>query len=166
MGYGPWASEAAMGEWISGVGASEDPMFFTVEVAGTPVGMVSILNADLAMRRLELGHIWYIPEAHRTGVNTEVTNLLLHEAFETYHCRRVEWKCDSLNAISRHAAVRLGFSYEGTFRNHMIVKGHNRDTAWYGMTDDDWASVSPVLAAWLAADDPKPSLTTMMRDGR
>jgi RimJ/RimL family protein N-acetyltransferase len=107
--------------------------------------MVSILNADLVHRRLELGHIWYIRRVHRTAVNTESVYLLLTEAFDHYQCRRVEWKCDSLNAASRQAAERLGFTFEGIFRHHMIVKGRNRDTAWFAMTDDDWPAVQDRL---------------------
>lgn len=140
MGYGPFPNRDQFRDWIAGNAASTDPLFLTVvsNQAQKAIGMVSILNADLANRRLELGHIWYVPSAQRTSANTEATLLLLTEAFEHYRCRRVEWKCDSLNDPSRRAAERLGFTFEGVFRNHMIVKGHNRDTAWFAMTDDEW----------------------------
>ena len=90
--------------------------------------MTALMRADLGMRRMELGHIWYVPKAQGTRIYTETCYLLLQEAFEHYRYRGVEWKCDSLNVRSRHAALRLGFSFEGVFRNHMIVKGRNRDT--------------------------------------
>lgn len=143
MGYGPWTSFEEFKSWVEERPVSTDPLWFTVDSnqTGRPIGMVTILNADLANRRLELGHIWYIPEAQRTAANTEATYLLLHEAFDHYRSRRVEWKCDSLNEQSRRAALRLGFSFEGIFRNHMVVKGRNRDTAWFSVTDAEWPTI-------------------------
>jgi RimJ/RimL family protein N-acetyltransferase len=161
MAYGPFPDPGSLADWIAERVRSRDPLWYTVtrvEDDG-PLGMVAMMNSDAANRRLELGHIWYMPEAHRTGVNTEASYLMLQAAFTTFECRRVEWKCDSLNAPSRHAATRLGFTYEGTFRNHMIVKGRNRDTAWYAMTDDEWPEVRLRLETWLAHPDPKPSLS-------
>jgi len=163
MGYGPFPDPGAMADWITGATRSEDPMWYTVAGPNDrAVGMAAMMAADPAHRRLELGHIWYVPQVHHTGVNTEAALLMLEEAFDHYRCRRVEWKCDSLNAPSRHAALRLGFGFEGIFRNHMIVKGHNRDTAWYAMTDNEWALVKKVLREWLDHPDPKPSLSAMM----
>lgn len=140
MGYGPWAKLEDFKTWVEERPASTDPLWSTVRSNHTrqPIGMATILNVDLVNRRLELGHIWYIPEAQRTTANTEATYLLLDEAFGHYRSRRVEWKCDSLNEKSRRAALRLGFSFEGIFRNHMVVKGRNRDTAWFSMTDQEW----------------------------
>lgn len=159
MGYGPFTDRGAMADWMATTVASADPLWFTVaDRDDQAVGMAAMMNHDPTHRRMELGHIWYAPFAHRTGANTEAAYLMLSEAFERYRCRRVEWKCDGLNAASRHAALRLGFSYEGTFRNHMIVKGRNRDTAWYAMTDDEWSHVRQTLQAWLEHPDPKPSL--------
>jgi RimJ/RimL family protein N-acetyltransferase len=111
--------------------------------------MATMCNYDPVHRRIELGHIWYVPAAQRTGVNTETIYLLLKHCFEEYQTRRVEWKCDSLNESSRAAALRLGFQFEGIFRQHMIVKGRNRDTAWFGMTDGDWPEVEARLRARL-----------------
>lgn len=147
LGYGPWPGLDQFQRWVVGRLDSTDPLWFTVSSneTGQPIGMVTILNADLSNRRLELGHIWYIPEAQRTAANTEATYLLLAESFDHYHTRRVEWKCDSMNEKSRKAALRLGFSFEGIFRNHMIVKGRNRDTAWFSITDNDWPSVKKDL---------------------
>ncbi|HUP18205.1 MAG TPA: GNAT family protein [Acidimicrobiia bacterium] len=147
MGYGPWAALDQFEIWLKERLASTDPLWFTVtsNETGQPIGMVTILNADLDNRHLELGHIWYIPEAQRTAANTEATYLLLNEAFDYYRSRRVEWKCDSMNEKSKRAAARLGFTFEGVFRNHMIVKGRNRDTAWFSITDDDWPDVKKSL---------------------
>ena len=105
---------------------------------GDPVGVVSYLNIVAPDRRIELGHIWYVPAAQRGRANTETAYLLMRQAFDELGYRRVEWKCDALNARSRAAAERLGFTFEGVFRQHMIVKGRNRDTAWFSMTDTEW----------------------------
>lgn len=167
MGYGPFPDTEAMTAWIVERAASPDPLWFSVaDRDDRAIGMAAMMNADPDMRRLELGHIWYVPDAHGTGANTEACYLMLREAFAVYRCRRVEWKCDCLNAPSRHAALRLGFSFEGISRNHMIVKGRNRDTAWYSMTDHDWVWVQPVLEKWLAKPDPKPSLSRLIEVAR
>jgi RimJ/RimL family protein N-acetyltransferase len=166
MGYGPFADPEAMADWIAGTVRSSDPLWYTVtDMADRAVGMAAMMNSDPVMRRLELGHIWYLPEVHRTGVNTEAAYLMLKTAFTTFNCRRVEWKCDSLNAPSRHAGLRLGFTYEGVFRKHMIVKGRNRDTAWFAMTDEDWPMVRRVIEEWLDHPIPRPSLGSAMRAG-
>jgi RimJ/RimL family protein N-acetyltransferase len=143
LGYGPWDEPERFEAWVDERRGFADPLWFTVTVnaTGIPVGMVTIMSADLPNRRLELGHIWYVPEAQRTAANTEAVYLLLTEAFGHYQARRVEWKCDSLNERSRRAAIRLGFVFEGIFRNHMVVKGRNRDTAWYSITETEWPTV-------------------------
>jgi RimJ/RimL family protein N-acetyltransferase len=160
MGYGPFPTPEAMAGWMAGTVASADPMWHTVSTVDDDraVGMAALMRRDTANRTVELGHIWYVPQVHRTGVNTETAHLMLEEAFGRYRCRRVEWKCDALNAASRHAALRLGFAFEGIFRKHLIVKGRNRDTAWFAMTDDDWPRVRETLRAWLDHPDPKPPL--------
>lgn len=150
--YGPFADPAEMCAWITSIEPSEDPRFFTVVGESGPLGMVSFLNADLAMRRIELGHIWYAPAAQRREANTEATYLMLRESFEELGHRRVEWKCDALNERSRAAALRLGFTFEGVFRQHMIVKGRNRDTAWFAMLDGEWPAARAAFERWLAAD--------------
>lgn len=164
MPYGPFASAAAMGSWMEGIAASTDPLFFAV-VAGperAPVGMASYLNADTAMRHIELGHIWYSPDAQRSEANTETAFLMMREAFDELGYRRVEWKCDALNARSRAAALRLGFTFEGVFRQHMIVKGRNRDTAWFSVTDAEWPSVRSAVERWLASErGARPSLGSL-----
>jgi RimJ/RimL family protein N-acetyltransferase len=150
MPYGPFTEAAMMRAWLETLPASEDPLFFAVLRDGRPIGMTSFLNVDTAMRRVEIGHIWYGPEAQRTEANTEACLLMLGSSFEAGY-RRVEWKCDALNARSRAAAERLGFTFEGVFRNHMIVKGRNRDTAWFSLLDEEWPRVRSLLEARLSA---------------
>jgi RimJ/RimL family protein N-acetyltransferase len=150
MPYGPFADLAAMRRWLDGLPGSDDPLFYAVVRSGSPVGMTSYLNIDPAMRRLELGHIWFGPGAQRTEANTESAFLMLDWAFREGY-RRAEWKCDAYNARSRAAAERLGFTFEGVFRQHMIVKGRNRDTAWFSIVDTEWPAVRARLASWLDA---------------
>ena len=140
MSYGPFSDKAAMRRWTDDIHGSRDPLFMTVvdTASDTPLGIVSYLNIVPAHRTIELGNIWYTPAAQRTVVNTETIYLLLTHCFETLGYRRVEWKCDNLNERSKRAAVRLGFRFEGVFRQHFIVKGHNRDTAWFAVLDRDW----------------------------
>ena len=151
MSYGPFDSVHNMQRWLETGAKSKDPLFFTVHhrESKLPVGMVSFLNIMSDMRRLELGHIWYSLDAQRSNVNTESVYLMLCEAFDRLKYRRVEWKCDSLNERSRLAALRLGFQFEGVFRQHMIVKGRNRDTAWYSILDNEWVDVKKNMEMWL-----------------
>lgn len=164
MPYGPFANEAEMGAWLARCAASEDPAFrAVVDATGQPCGMVSYLNILPSQRRLELGHIWYAPAVQRSAVNTETIYLMLCESFDRLGCRRVEWKCDALNARSRAAALRLGFRFEGIFRQHMIVKGRNRDTAWFALVDADWPAVRANMERWLRGAEPGLSLRALNR---
>lgn len=149
--YGPFADRAAMAAWLATVSASTDPLFFAVadRERDRCLGMVSFLAVEPDHRSIEVGHIWYLPSHQRTQVNTEAVYLLLREAFELGY-RRVEWKCDALNGRSRRAALRLGFRFEGIFRQHRIVKGCNRDTAWFSMLDGEWPEAEARLRDWLA----------------
>ena len=138
--YDPFADRAAMRAWLDGCAASSDPLFMTVvSRAVGPVGMAAFMNVVSEHRRLEIGHIWYAPSAQRTEANTEAAYLMLREAFDELGYRRVEWKCDALNERSRAAALRLGFTFEGVFRKHMIVRGRSRDSAWFSLLDDGMA---------------------------
>jgi RimJ/RimL family protein N-acetyltransferase len=167
LAYGPWPDEAAMRTWLDALPGSEDPLYLTVveREAGEPLGIVTFLSIDPAMRRIELGHIWYAPRAQRTRANTESTYLMLRAAFDDWGYRRVEWKCDALNARSRAAAERLGFTFEGVFRQHMIVKGRNRDTAWFSMLDGEWPRVRANLERWLDAEPGTVSLRELNARG-
>jgi RimJ/RimL family protein N-acetyltransferase len=162
LAYGPFADVEAMRAWMETLVPSQDPLFLTVHTAAGPSGVVSFMNVDREMRHLELGHIWYVPAAQRTGANTESVFLMLREAFEELGHRRVEWKCDALNARSRTAAERLGFTFEGVFRQHMIVKGRNRDTAWYSMLDTEWPHAKAAFERWLGLPtDDRPPLASL-----
>src|SRR5579859_1347295 len=120
---GPFADAEAMQGWLNAVENGPDPVFFTVTHLADQrkVGMISIMSIVPEMGRAELGHIWYAPEVQRTKVNTETVLLLLDYLFAELGYRRVEWKCDARNERSRKAALRLGFTFEGVFRQHMVV---------------------------------------------
>lgn len=166
MGYGPFETAEEMQQWLEQIAKSDDPLFFTVhhQESGRRVGMASFLNIAPDMRRLELGHIWYAADAQGTQANTEAVYLMLCEAFDRLNYRRVEWKCDAFNARSRTAALRLGFSFEAVFRQHMIVKGRNRDTAWFAMLDSEWPAIKRNLERWLCENpDWKLSLADLNR---
>ena len=160
--YGPFASEAEFRPWLRSVQDGADPLFFTVtsKQTGRRVGMISIMRIAPQHGTAELGHIWYGLDAQRTPVNTESVFLLLRHLFDDLGYRRVEWKCDAENARSRAAALRLGFQFEGIFRQHMIVKGRNRDTAWFAMLDADWPVRKANFEHWLA-DDGRTSLSEL-----
>ena len=151
LAYGPFAEVPAMQAHLEKQAASKDPLFLAV-IDGrekSAVGVVSYLNCVPAMRSVELGHIWYGPRARRTKTNTEAMYLMLRHAFDELGYRRVEWKCNALNERSRRAARRLGFEFEGLFRQHMIIKKRNRDTAWYAMLDRDWPAIKANMERWL-----------------
>jgi RimJ/RimL family protein N-acetyltransferase len=113
------------------------------------VGMGAFMRADAANGVIEIGHIWMSPELQRTREATEVIFLMMAHAFDDLGVRRLEWKCDSLNAPSRRAALRFGFTYEGVFRQHFIIKGRNRDTAWFAMLDHEWPVAEAGFTTWL-----------------
>ena len=168
MSYGPFDSKHNMQEWLEEGAKSEDPLFFTVHHLESKqrVGMVSFLNIVSDMRRLELGHLWYSPDSQRSNVNTEAIYLMLCEAFDRLKYRRIEWKCDALNEKSRAAALRLGFKFEGIFRQHMIIKGRNRDTAWYSMLDSEWTAVKKNMEMWLYHNPDRKLSLTMLNKGK
>lgn len=155
MADGPFDSEAEMAELLKRRSRSSDPLFFTVAEngSGTGVGAAALMRIDPRNGCIEVGHIWYDPRWQRTRVNTETVYLLLKESFEQLGYRRVEWKCDALNRRSRSAALRLGFRFEGIFRQHMVIKGRNRDTAWFAMLDGDWSAVKQDFERWLESPE-------------
>ena len=168
MSYGPFDSKRSMQMWLEVGAESEDPLFFTVHHLESKqrIGMVSFLNIVSDMRRLELGHLWYSPDSQRSNVNTEAMYLMLCEAFDRLKYRRVEWKCDSLNERSRSAALRLGFKFEGIFRQHMIRKGRNRDTAWYSMLESEWTAIKENMEMWLYQNPDRKLSLTALNSGR
>ncbi len=140
MHAGPFPDKNSMNAWLSGRNRREGERFYSVfgKHLRKKVGMCAIMNISTIDGRAELGTIWYSPVVQKTKVNTEVTYMLLHYLFDELKYRRVEWKCDNQNEASKRAALRLGFVYEGLFRQHMCVKGSNRDTAWFAMIDSEW----------------------------
>jgi RimJ/RimL family protein N-acetyltransferase len=152
MAYGPFPDPGAFEAWAEDRARSTDPLFFAIvdEASGEASGMASWLNIVPANGTIEVGHIWFSPPLQKTRTATEAIFLMIRHAFEDLGYRRVEWKCDSLNEASRRAAVRFGFSYEGTFRQHMVVKGRNRDTAWFAMVDHEWPQVRKAFERWLS----------------
>lgn len=160
--YGPFVSEADFRDWLRSVRDGADPLFFTVtqRTSGRRMGMLSIMRITPAHGVAELGHIWYGLAAQRTPINTEAVFLLLQHLFDDLGYRRVEWKCNAGNARSRAAALRLGFQFEGLFRQHMVVKGRNRDTTWFAMLDTDWPARKANFERWLA-DEGRSSLSKL-----
>ncbi len=154
MSFGPFPSKPAMLAWLTEIAESKDPLYYSVfdKSRKAHVGMASLLNIVPAQGRVEIGNIWYSPVAQKTKVNTEVTYLFLKTLFRDYRYRRVEWKCDNNNVPSKQAALRMGFSYEGLFRQHMIIKGKNRDTAWYAIIDKDWSPLEKNFEAYLSGN--------------
>jgi RimJ/RimL family protein N-acetyltransferase len=166
--YEPFADRAAMRTWLDECAASSDPLFMTIESRDAgPVGMAAFMNIVPEQRRLEIGHIWYAPSAQRTEANTETAYLMMREAFDELGCRRVEWKCDALNERSRAAALRLGLTFEGVFRQHMIVRRRNRDSAWFSLLDTEWPAARDALERWLDADPQRrPRLASLRGEDR
>jgi len=148
--YGPFASFDQYAGWLHGVAAGADPMFHAIIdlASGDAVGVASYLRIDPAAGSIEVGHINYSPKLQRTIAATEAMYLMMKRAFELGY-RRYEWKCHALNAASRAAAQRLGFSYEGLFRQARVDKGRNRDTAWYAAIDREWPSLERAFQQWL-----------------
>lgn len=149
--YGPFDSLAAYRAWLVEMGARHDPFFYTILDASTnqPVGLASYLRIDPTSGAIEVGHLHFSPLLQRTPAATEAMFLMMQHAFALGY-RRYEWKCDSLNAPSRAAALRLGFTFEGIFRQALIVKGRNRDTAWFSITDQEWPTLKEAFLSWLA----------------
>ena len=164
--YGPFASaEQMMALYRSLMGAGDPLLYALLERGGaTPVGVLGYLAIEPDHGCIEIGHIWYAPAWQRSLANTTATYLLLQHAFEDLDYRRVEWKCDALNTRSRAAAQRLGFRFEGLFRQHRIVNGINRDTAWFSILDGEWPRVGEAMGDWLRWDDSRgerPSLENL-----
>lgn len=150
LGYGPFADAAAYAAWVATVAGKPDPCFFGIfpEGAATPAGVAALMRVDVANGSVEVGHICLSPRLQRTRAATEAILLLAEWAFGAGY-RRFEWKCDAGNAPSRRAAARYGFAFEGVFRQHLIVKGRNRDTAWFAMIDRDWPELRAAHVRWL-----------------
>ena len=149
---GPYRDAAAFEHAIARKASTVDPLFFAIvdRTTGRAVGYASFMRIEPAHRVIEVGSILFTPKLQRTAGATESMYLMARYVFDDLCYRRYEWKCDALNEPSRRAALRLGFKYEGTFRQHMIVKGKNRDTAWYSMLDSEWSERKEAFERWLA----------------
>jgi len=154
LGYGPFERLDEYREWAEGVSRSSDPLFYAIidSATGTATGVASYLRISPANGCVEVGHINYSPLLQRTRAATEAMYLMMKRVFEAGY-RRYEWKCDALNARSRAAARRLGFSYEGIFRQATVYKGRNRDTAWYAAIDREWPELESAFTRWLDASN-------------
>lgn len=141
---------ASFQTWLEKVAASEDPMFFAVidKASGKVAGRQTLMRIDQTHGVIEIGNIYWGPQISRRPAATEALFLFADYAFSLGY-RRFEWKCNNDNAPSKRAAERFGFSFEGVFRQHMIQKGRNRDTAWFAMVDSEWPALKAAYEAWL-----------------
>ncbi len=152
MNEGPFPNLAAFQAAFEKKQSSTDPLFFAIveNTTGLPVGQASYLRIEPAHRVIEVGNIVFTPALQRSCGATEAMYLMARHVFDDLGYRRYEWKCNALNQPSRRAALRLGFSFEGIFRQHTIVKGRNRDTAWFSMLDLEWPQRRASFERWLA----------------
>lgn len=148
--YGPYQQAADYRAWVESVEGGDDPVFLAIinRQTGAPEGIASFLRINRADGVIEVGHINYAPALQRTTAATEAMFLMMRWVFENGY-RRYEWKCNALNLKSRWAAQRLGFSFEGVFRQAAVVKGRNRDTAWFAMIDRDWPAIRACFERFL-----------------
>ena len=155
LAYGPFADQGAFAAWLEERARSEDPLFFAIvdRASGAACGMASYLNIVPANGCIEIGHIWFARPSQKTRGATEAIFLMMRHVFDDLGYRRLEWKCNALNETSMRAARRFGFTYEGTFRQHMVVKERNRDTAWFSLLDREWPAVRAAFERWLTPDN-------------
>ncbi len=150
MSYGPFPDAATFSTWLVGREQLEDPFSYAVlDTHAHALGIATLREIRPAMRVIEIGHIVYSPELQHTPLATEAQYLLARYVFETLGYRRYEWRCNALNRRSYRAALRFGFTFEGVFRQDMIVKGRNRDTAWFAMLDHEWPRARAAFEKWL-----------------
>jgi RimJ/RimL family protein N-acetyltransferase len=154
MPYGPFESLAKYREWMMGKCLGEDPLFFAIvdAASGRPTGVASYLRITPTAGTMEVGHLHYSPALQRQPAATEAMFLMMARAFNLGY-RRYEWKCDALNAPSRAAAERLGFAFEGIFRQATIYKGRSRDTAWFSVIDAEWPLLRKAFQTWLSPEN-------------
>jgi RimJ/RimL family protein N-acetyltransferase len=152
--YGPYETLAEYTQFVNAYAGKDDPFFYAIidNTTHKAVGIASYLRIDPTNGSIEVGHINYSPALQRTPAATEAMFLMMRQAFALGY-RRYEWKCNALNAPSRTAAMRLGLSFEGVFRQAAIVKGRNRDTAWYACIDAEWPALQTAFQQWLHPDN-------------
>lgn len=146
--YGPFASDTQFFDWLGSVLEIPDSAFFSILHDGRAAGLAAYLRLQPAHGCFEIGHIHLSPSLQQTAAATEALFLMIRRGFQVGY-RRCEWKCDSLNDASKRAALRLGFIYEGTFRQAVVYKGRNRDTDWFSITDKEWPRLNTAFEAWL-----------------
>lgn len=153
--YGPFADTETFLAWLAEREASLDPQFFAIvdTATGQAVGMCSFMRIDAKNGVMEIGHIWFGPSIQRSAIASEAIFLLQRRTFDELGYRRLEWKCDGANVRSKRAAERFGFTPEGVFRKHLIVKGKNRDTAWFSLLDSEWPATRTAFTTWLDPDN-------------
>lgn len=151
MPTGPFASEDDYAAWVASACVSTDPLFFAIIDTATnkPVGVASYVRIQPENGVVEVGYITFAPALQRTPMATEAMYLMMKRVFDELGYRRYEWKCDTLNAPSRHAAERLGFTHDGLFKQALVYKGRNRDTAWFSILDCAWPRIKTALESWL-----------------
>jgi RimJ/RimL family protein N-acetyltransferase len=168
----PAATPSDVETWVEKASGSGDPFFYAVvdQASGRAVGRAALMRIEPAHGVIEVGSILWSPDMQKSPAATEAIALFAAYVFEGLGYRRFEWKCNDLNVPSKRAAIRLGFSYEGLFRQHMVVKGQSRDTAWFAMTDLDWARLKPAYQRWLrpenfdAAGQQREALSVLTRE--
>jgi RimJ/RimL family protein N-acetyltransferase len=171
LAYGPFEELAKYQTWMRGACLGDDPLFHAVidRKSGKATGVASFLRIEPGPGVIEVGHINYAPPLQRTPAATEAMFLMMCRVFDELGYRRYEWKCDALNAPSRAAALRLGFQFEGIFRQATVYKQRNRDTAWYSIIDKEWPALKSRFENWLepanfdAAGRQRKSLATSTR---
>ncbi|WP_296230891.1 GNAT family N-acetyltransferase [uncultured Pseudomonas sp.] len=153
--YGPFTERSAFDAWLAGNAQSRDPLFYAVVdlTSGLALGLFSYLRITAQDGSIEIGHVAFGAPMQRTAGATEAIYLLVRHAFDDLGYRRLEWKCDAANARSLRAAERFGFTQEGLFRQHMVRKGRNRDTAWFSIIDGEWPARREAFERWLAVDN-------------
>ena len=151
--YGPFATEEELRSWMLATCLGDDPCFFSVIdlATGKAVGVASYLRIVPGVGVIEVGHIHFSPLIQGTPISTEAMYLMMRQVFDVWGYRRYEWKCDALNRPSCAAALRLGFMFEGIFRQATMYKQRNRDTAWYSILDREWPAAKAVFESWLEA---------------
>jgi RimJ/RimL family protein N-acetyltransferase len=155
LGDGPYQDRGAFQASLEAKAKSEDPLFFAIvdKASGRALGYQTLMRIDAVHRVVEVGNILFTPAMQRTAGATEAQYLFARYVFDDLGYRRYEWKCNDLNAPSKRAAERYGFAFEGVFRQHMIIKGRNRDTAWFSMLDSEWPARRAAFEAWLAPEN-------------
>ncbi len=151
MVVGPFDTEDDFRQWLTSACLGDDPLFHTIinTSTGKAAGLAAFMRIDPAQGAIEVGSISFSPALQQTAAATEAMFLMMRRAFSELGYRRYEWKCDDLNAASRRAAERLGFSFEGVFRQAVMYKGRNRDTAWYSILDKEWPVLELAYSGWL-----------------